>query len=195
MKDKKAQAYYTMYNIIWGKLNKLLEENREKIYNMKELHEIGRFRDGGSLLLEDKETKKVYWLDHGIGHLDRGSLLYEGHPNIEKYTKPVYEMFTIVNSEGYKMLYSKLNQEDFEYKNTTNHEDLLKSLWYKRNPSHDKDSLGRDRFWGTVLCVFDDYKKALLEPILVKPFFCGSESNHNLERCKNQCKFCSLEDK
>jgi hypothetical protein len=38
---------------------------------------------------------------------------------------------------------------------------ILKDLWYKRNPAHDKDSAGVDRFWGTVLCVLDDYNKAL----------------------------------
>jgi len=41
---------------------------------------------------------------------------------------------------------------------------LLKDLWYKRNPSHDRDSNGVDRFWGTVLCVLEDYKVALTLP-------------------------------
>jgi len=40
-------------------------------------------------------------------------------------------------------------------------EQLLEDLWYKRNPCHDNDQEGNDRFWGTVLCVFNDYQKAL----------------------------------
>jgi len=47
---------------------------------------------------------------------------------------------------------------------------LLKDLWYKRNPSHDKDQNGVDRFWGTVLCVFNDYQKALTIPVVVKRY-------------------------
>ena len=43
-------------------------------------------------------------------------------------------------------------------------EQILKDLWYKRNPCHDKDQNGVDRFWGTVLCVFEDYNKALTIP-------------------------------
>lgn len=43
---------------------------------------------------------------------------------------------------------------------------ILKDLWYKRNPAHDKDSAGVDRFWGTVICVFNDYNKALTLPIV-----------------------------
>ena len=44
---------------------------------------------------------------------------------------------------------------------------ILKDLWYKRNPCHDKDQNGVDRFWGTVLCVLEDYNKALTLPIVV----------------------------
>jgi hypothetical protein len=42
---------------------------------------------------------------------------------------------------------------------------ILKELWYNRNPCHDNDQEGNDRFWGTVLCVFEDYKLALTLPI------------------------------
>jgi hypothetical protein len=72
---------------------------------------------------------------------------------------------------------------------------LLKDLWYKRNPSHDRDSNGVDRFWGTVLCVLEDYKVALTLPDVVKPFYCGSDYNHNAGRCKSQCRMCTLEEK
>lgn len=33
-------------------------------------------------------------------------------------------------------------------------EQILKDLWYRRNPCHDRDQNDVDRFWGTVLCVF-----------------------------------------
>ena len=49
-------------------------------------------------------------------------------------------------------------------------EQILKDLWYKRNPCHDKDQNGVDRFWGTVLCVFNDYQKALTIPVVVKRY-------------------------
>jgi hypothetical protein len=45
-------------------------------------------------------------------------------------------------------------------------EQLLKDLWYSRNPCHDKDQNGVDRFWGTALCVFNDYQKALTIPVV-----------------------------
>ena len=66
---------------------------------------------------------------------------------------------------------------------------ILKDLWYKRNPAHDKDSAGVDRFWGTVLCVLDDYNKALTLPIVVKSFYCHSENARGL-RCGTQCLGC-----
>ena len=47
-------------------------------------------------------------------------------------------------------------------------EQLLQDLWYKRNPSHDKDNNGVDRFWGTALCVFEDYKLALTLPVVMQ---------------------------
>lgn len=40
---------------------------------------------------------------------------------------------------------------------------LLEDLWYQRNPCHDYDQQGKDRFWGTVMCVFNEYAKALAE--------------------------------
>jgi hypothetical protein len=46
-------------------------------------------------------------------------------------------------------------------------EQLLKDLWHKRNPCHDNDQEGNDRFWGTVLCVFDDYNLALNTPFVI----------------------------
>ena len=73
-------------------------------------------------------------------------------------------------------------------------EQLLQDLWYKRNPSHDKDNNGVDRFWGTALCVFEDYKLALTLPDVVKPFYCGADENHNAGRCKNQCRLCSIDE-
>ena len=72
---------------------------------------------------------------------------------------------------------------------------LLEDLWSKRNPSHDRDSSGVDRFWGTVLCVFEDYKVALTLPDVVKPSYCGSDWKHSAGRCKNQCRLCMLEEK
>jgi hypothetical protein len=68
-------------------------------------------------------------------------------------------------------------------------ERLLKELWNKRNPCHDKDQNGVDRFWGTVLCVFEDYKVALTLPDVVKPFYCHSEDAGGL-RCGSQCLGC-----
>ncbi len=43
---------------------------------------------------------------------------------------------------------------------------LLEKLWYSRNPCHDRDAMGNDRFWETVMCVFEDYNKALTIPIV-----------------------------
>ena len=66
---------------------------------------------------------------------------------------------------------------------------LLKDLWDKRNPSHDRDGNGVDRFWGTALCVFEDYKLALTLPDVVKPFYCWN-SKCDGKKCKNQCMGC-----
>lgn len=66
---------------------------------------------------------------------------------------------------------------------------LLEDLWYKRNPSHDRDSNGVDRFWGTVLCVLEDYNKALTLPDVVKSFYCWN-SKCDGKKCKNQCMGC-----
>lgn len=41
----------------------------------------------------------------------------------------------------------------------------------------------------------DDYNKALTLPCVVKPYYCGSDHNHNAGRCKNQCRLCSIEEK
>ena len=30
---------------------------------------------------------------------------------------------------------------------------------------------------------------------VVKPFYCGSDYNHNAGKCKSQCRMCSLEEK
>jgi hypothetical protein len=68
-------------------------------------------------------------------------------------------------------------------------EQLLKDLWYKRNPCHDNDQEGNDRFWGTALCVFNDYNLALTLPDVVKPFYCHSEEAGGL-RCGTQCLGC-----
>ena len=46
-------------------------------------------------------------------------------------------------------------------------QELIKELWYNRNPCHENDQSGVDRFWGTVLCVLDDYNKALTLPVVV----------------------------
>ena len=43
---------------------------------------------------------------------------------------------------------------------------LIEELWYNRNPCHENDQEGNDRFWETVLCVFNDYEKALTIPIV-----------------------------
>lgn len=67
---------------------------------------------------------------------------------------------------------------------------ILKEQWYKRNPCHDKDQNGVDRFWGTVLCVLEDYNKALTLPDVVKPSYCADESYHKIDRCKEQCGGC-----
>ena len=71
---------------------------------------------------------------------------------------------------------------------------ILKEQWYNRNPCHDKDQNGVDRFWGTVLCVLEDYNKALTLPVVVKPFYCGADENHNAGRCKNQCRLCFIDE-
>jgi hypothetical protein len=39
-------------------------------------------------------------------------------------------------------------------------ETLLKTLWHSRNPSHERNTDdGKDMFWATVLCVFEDYSR------------------------------------
>lgn len=40
-------------------------------------------------------------------------------------------------------------------------EEILQELWEKRNPAHEENQgTGKDMFWETVLCVFDDLRKA-----------------------------------
>lgn len=58
----------------------------------------------------------------------------------------------------------------------TQKEQLLQDLWYKRNPCHDNDQEGNDRFWGTVLCVFSDYQKALNTPLVMPRFIVDERS-------------------
>lgn len=57
---------------------------------------------------------------------------------------------------------------------------ILKDLWYKRNPCHDKDQNGVDRFWGTVLCVFEDYRKALTIPVVINFKFLLADGSEKL---------------
>tara|TARA_R100001510_G_C7648692_1_gene206060 strand:+ start:1153 stop:1464 length:312 start_codon:yes stop_codon:yes gene_type:complete len=39
-------------------------------------------------------------------------------------------------------------------------EEKLKELWYARNPQHELNAdTEKDMFWGTVLCVFEDFYK------------------------------------
>jgi hypothetical protein len=38
-------------------------------------------------------------------------------------------------------------------------------------------------------------KEQLTLPDVVKPFYCGSDYNHNAGRCKSQCRLCMLEEK
>lgn len=64
-------------------------------------------------------------------------------------------------------------------------EQLLKDLWYSRNPCHDKGQEGNDRFWGTVLCVFNDYQKALTTPVVTCRF---SSVDEKLEQFKKELK-------
>lgn len=45
---------------------------------------------------------------------------------------------------------------------------LLKTLWYERNPVHDFDENGEDRFWRTLLCVFNDYQESINKHTLVR---------------------------
>lgn len=72
-------------------------------------------------------------------------------------------------------------------------QELLKHLWYKRNPSHDLDSDGVDRFWGTALMVFEEYQEALTLGVVVKPFYClGDPKFVGVKRCSKQCKGCEL---
>ena len=41
----------------------------------------------------------------------------------------------------------------------------LKEFWTIRNPQHeDNTNSGKDMFWGTVLCIFDDMNEALNLP-------------------------------
>lgn len=74
-------------------------------------------------------------------------------------------------------------------------QELLKHFWSKRNPSHDFDNNGVDRFWGTALMVIEEYQEALTLGVVVKPFYCGSDYNHDAGRCKDQCRMCNLEEK
>ena len=71
---------------------------------------------------------------------------------------------------------------------------ILKDLWYKRNPAHDKDSAGVDRFWGTVLCVLEDYNKALTIPV-VSICVCGTEEYQESEKRADNLICCSKCDK
>ena len=41
--------------------------------------------------------------------------------------------------------------------------EILKEKWYERNPVHDLDKKGKDRFWVTLQMVFKDYYNKLEE--------------------------------
>jgi len=60
---------------------------------------------------------------------------------------------------------------------------LLEEFWHNRNPCHENDQEGNDRFWETVLCVFNDYEKALTIPVVTNRTF----TNRTLKcvECKN----------
>lgn len=79
---------------------------------MKELKITGKFRDGGSTEWKD-DTGKKYWLDNGVGWEKRGGFLYEGHPNVEKFSKPFYGNVILVNDNGNKRLYSRIDESQF----------------------------------------------------------------------------------
>jgi hypothetical protein len=40
----------------------------------------------------------------------------------------------------------------------------------------------------------DAIMEALTIPVVVKPFYCGADENHNAGRCKNQCRLCSIDE-
>ena len=48
--------------------------------------------------------------------------------------------------------------------------EILESLWYKRNPSHDNDMEGNSRFWETAMMVFEEYAEATKLPVSDKVF-------------------------
>jgi len=59
---------------------------------------------------------------------------------------------------------------------------LIEELWYNRNPCHENDQEGNDRFWETVLCVFNDYEKALTIPIVTNRILkCVECKNYSIE--------------
>lgn len=45
-----------------------------------------------------------------------------------------------------------------------------------------------------ITCLEERIKQLTLTDV-VKPFYCGSDYNHNAGRCKSQCRMCNLEEK
>ena len=62
---------------------------------------------------------------------------------------------------------------------------LLEKLWYSRNPCHDIDAMGNDRFWETVMFVFEDYNNALTRSFVMCRLLC---INTNGYRCLTKGK-------
>ena len=56
-----------------------------------------------------------------------------------------------------------------------------------------------DKSWYKLPELMEAYHQAKLDlltiPGVVKPFYCGSDYNHNAGRCKSQCRMCDLEEK
>ena len=43
--------------------------------------------------------------------------------------------------------------------------------------------------------LYKNHIEQLTLPDVVKPFYCGSDYNHNAGRCKHQCRLCMVEEK
>ena len=68
----------------------------------------------------------------------------------------------------------------------------LKRLWLSRNPQHDTNAdtdFQEDMFWGTVLCVFNDFEKIINAPQTFY-FLCDRECQGE-NQCSEQCYSCA----
>ena len=94
----------------WDEIYIMLQELHDELLEKKKLEETvtilkltGLFRDGGSQAYVD-ENGKQYWRDNGFGHHERGSKLYEGHPNVQGRITPAIGTFKLTGREDLEQL-------------------------------------------------------------------------------------------